>query len=1579
MLTKIYKLTTNLSERAHPSSLSGALNISLTWVAASGWGVFAIFAEPLAATERLKATPLSSSEIQLTWALEGDAEGYTIEEVTASGDWQAIASNPPKVTIFTHHSLVGASEHQYRVWTHFAAPRPDCFSIVTAKTFSEGTIGFIADTLEHGTEVFWVGNDGSTNVVDATPGSEPPDLDLAVAIPDLEINWISDAVISGEVLYVSADHLINGQRRRVEFSFDGEIVRRVGGSRSASKIQPMGNGDAYFNQGTEAGIQRHGDSFRRVFNKAARFWPEGSPAFDGPALYHLVKSPATGIRHLGIYANEKLALLEVPEGLDSGLTGEAVRFQDFLLLVTEGGRPEEQRLLVLDTRSRQVRFATTGDESEDPQNPREFTQLGGTLYFAASADSRKRLWSFDGTSFSIHDSIAAPKTLFVHNNRLLLAASVSGQRRLYAFDGVDVEELGPEDRGVTDITLLPQGPVIGHSWNTIKVFDGEKFESIPGLEAPRGRIGYVTPYRDNVYFTIMGDSSGQLWKFDIKSGRASPIGDVLPSVGRLLAGGDAFMIHQNGTSLSLVRTDDTVEPLELRVPGTRADWDKILVRSMDIVNAVKTSSGDTLFQVSNGRASNQLMRISNSGIEQLGDPPVFFRHRAPLGNSAYFSDGRSFWKYSEGSLNKPQIDSLSGTRIISMMATDRFLYLTGLDAELNPLAMAFDGESTHPIPDLTPFGKHLDFLKTDGTRVLALADKSYWLINGLEAMRLDSQAIEAVSNVTPIALQGDFYVVLSAPETGRELFKINEAGITLVADLEPGESGSNPYTMLKHNGDLFFTANTTSDGDWLYILDEDGVKPVLRNGRLFRESRNPDYAIATDDGELLGFFQTETDVGEPFLWPGPGSEPTPLGDIYPGPAGSVHGRAAVSFKGSLYSVLADPDHGAELWEIRDGKATRLTDLLPGPGSSFDGLIAKTNDALYWSANDGTTGFELWKFDGEQLTLENNAAHDGPQGLGSLPTDLLFHEDTLFFQNGDESQIPNARYHFDGSDLGELVLEGPPGRFDGPVDWLSSGNRMFFSASDEERGNALFEWQNSEAVFVAGIKHGEGASEIALPFLITSGSSPSRTLWILVDGQFVSVPPPEGARVDFLNNLERFGEDALVKASVGEFDQIWRINPDQAITVLPYASGSNEGHVDGMAVEAGTLYLHGSSVQGEELLLAYRDDEFTNLFPLELSGFTIRAFDHINAQLVFYALPPDRSRTQIWALQDLEFRQIHDLPGQFGPVLATVGSELILPVTTRERSLVAYAPASGILTSISRGLQLSDRFFRKPFDHVQINGVFYFAADRNGERYLWAYDGNSTCRAGSALMENPRCLMAVDFNRPPERVEISSTTILPGLQQVGALRTIDPDDGDQHSYALVPGIGDADNALFEIASKALHVRSSAELEERDYLIRVRTVDSGGRISESTITLSYDQAQGGGFVEWLNQRFAPEEVIDPAIASPNSDPDGNGQSNLAEYAFGFPSERRIAIDGDTGDVVLRFGVALPERRDVRYSVEASSDLGDWTELAWTNPPLAEWATASDDVAISFQDGIVTITKGPILRFEFFRVRASLLGDL
>jgi hypothetical protein len=140
-------------------------------------------------------------------------------------------------------------------------------------------------------------------------------------------------------------------------------------------------------------------------------------------------------------------------------------------------------------------------------------------------------------------------------------------------------------------------------------------------------------------------------------------------------------------------------------------------------------------------------------------------------------------------------------------------------------------------------------------------------------------------------------------------------------------------------------------------------------------------------------------------------------------------------------------------------------------------------------------------------------------------------------------------------------------------------------------------------------------------------------------------------------------------------------------------------------------------------------------------------------------------------------------------------------------------------------------------------------------------------------------------------------------------------------------------------------------------------------------------------WRKARFAWQDNYTP-VSDPFSDADGDGCSNLMEYAFATlptdPSSRlqpNISLHGQ--EIQFHFW-RDPNKIDLRIAVEASSDMQQWTEIALstsgqpflTIPPNVAGITIMENTAQ--QPHTVTISAPLNQNHLFFRLSSALISS-
>ncbi|MCI0747126.1 MAG: immunoglobulin domain-containing protein, partial [Verrucomicrobia subdivision 3 bacterium] len=302
---------------------------------------------------------------------------------------------------------------------------------------------------------------------------------------------------------------------------------------------------------------------------------------------------------------------------------------------------------------------------------------------------------------------------------------------------------------------------------------------------------------------------------------------------------------------------------------------------------------------------------------------------------------------------------------------------------------------------------------------------------------------------------------------------------------------------------------------WLGIILAAGVRvasPAVTLVKDINAQINPVSSSPTDIVNVNGvaFFTADDGVHGLELWKSDGTEAGTVlvKDILPYNA-SPNPDHLVSANGLLFFSASDGVNGTELWKS-DGTAAGtvlVKDIWPGNNSgmssSYPGLT-EMNGIVFFAANDGTNGTELWKSDGTAAGTVMVKNVTTPGGLS--PDHLINVAGTLFFAGYDNTNGWEL-WKSDGTDAGTVLVKDIQPGDDGyqPNPQIAVNGLLFFIDYDGTNGYELWRSDGTAAgtMMVTNLAPGSASPQLA-NFTVVSGelffsgndlaAFPGTTLW-----------------------------------------------------------------------------------------------------------------------------------------------------------------------------------------------------------------------------------------------------------------------------------------------------------------------------------------------------------------------------------------------------------------------------------------------------------------------------------------------------
>jgi ELWxxDGT repeat protein len=525
---------------------------------------------------------------------------------------------------------------------------------------------------------------------------------------------------------------------------------------------------------------------------------------------------------------------------------------------------------------------------------------------------------------------------------------------------------------------------------------------------------------------------------------------------------------------------------------------------------------------------------------------------------------------------------------------------------------------------LTAVGDRLYFIADDGSQ----GPELWWSEGGspvrtnikLAGSASPSAAITLVSDLNGVVGTNLYFSGYSAG-SGTELWRYNSSGAALFKDLLPArwdasDPGSfrGPWALIGVGSSLFFQSEVIrsfigSDGTieeelenqlWHSDGTPEGTQPLgLALTRFDVAQLRSQFAV----GNTLFFSAWNDTFTDLNLWT---SDGTPAG-TQPLAILPSHMASVAKAGNRLFFVAGDALNGNELW-TSDGTSAgthMVKDIIPGTSSPGIELgngtgwgrvqSAALGNTLYFSAEEGSSGRELWKSDGSAAGTVL-VADINPGSAGSDPAWFEVIGDTLFFAATNESG-GRTLWKSDGTAAGTVQVVPSPAP-QGPLqfpEWLTAvGNTLYFVASNslglgDTFGRELWKSDGSAAgtVPVADLNPDLGSSYISWPTLVGStlffsaySASSGYELWGLDVGE------------DLLTPIEVQGDTSLLRRHDGLASV--RVGADLTPITSPFGLGPGDGQSEWQMLAA-------ERVNGQnQILWRNNPGQFLHLWNLDLN-------------------------------------------------------------------------------------------------------------------------------------------------------------------------------------------------------------------------------------------------------------------------------------------------------------------------------------------------------------------------------------------
>jgi len=588
---------------------------------------------------------------------------------------------------------------------------------------------------------------------------------------------------------------------------------------------------------------------------------------------------------------------------------------------------------------------------------------------------------------------------------------------------------------------------------------------------------------------------------------------------------------------------------------------------------------------------------------------------------------------------------------------------------------------------------------------------------------------------------------------------------------------------------------------------------------------------------------------------------------------------------TLFFAANDGTNGEEVWQTDGTMAGTVLvgNIRSGIGNSYPRYLTNVAGTLFFAATDGVNGFELWKLE---------PSKQGPSISVSTVVSVQENSTTVLTATASDPDPGttltyslsgvDANFFSIGSSNGVLTFNTAPD-FEAPAD---IGNDNVYNITVMVSNGTL---SDSKAVTVTVTNVNEAPVSLVCPSVIAENSGPNAVL-----GTFSTTDPDAGDSFTYaLAAGTGDGDNALFNIIGGQL----RAN----------------ANFDFETKSSYSIFVRATDLGG----LSF-ESQFT---------ITVTNVNEAPVSLVCPSVIAENS----------------------GPN-AVLGTFSTTDPDAGDSFTYALVPGTGdgdnALFNISGGQLRANAAF--DFETKSSYSIFVRATDLGG----LSFEGQFTITVTN-VNEAPVslvCPSVIAENSGPNAV-------------LGTFSTTDPDAGDSFTYALVPGTGDGDNALFNISGGQLRANANFDFETKSsYSVRVRATDLGGLSFESqfTITVTDDPNEltigispSTSFVVFREVSVTGVTVADPTAGSfrlttVRTAPGG-------KVSLGARSGLQFLAGDGTGDSTMRFTGTVSQTAAALKSLSYLHSSISFSDTRIDISLQSKFSTVSKSIPLTAANGV------------------------